>query len=63
MDKYAMFMDWKNQDCENDYTTQGNLLIQCNPYQVTNASFFGRFRKKYQNLYGNTKDPKHPKQF
>ena len=25
MEKYTMFMDWKNQYCENDYTTQGNL--------------------------------------
>ena len=32
-----MFLDWKNQHCENDYTTQSNLQIQCNPYQTTNA--------------------------
>ena len=31
-----MFLDWKNQYCENDYTTQSNLQIQCNPYQTTN---------------------------
>ena len=29
-----MFLDWKNQYCENDYTTQSNLQIQCNPYQA-----------------------------
>ena len=23
--------------CENDYTTQSNLQIQCNPYQTTNG--------------------------
>ena len=23
-----MFLDWKNQCCQNDYTTQGNLQIQ-----------------------------------
>ena len=34
-----MFFDWKNQHCENDYTTQSNLQIQCNPYQTTNGSF------------------------
>ena len=22
---YTMFLDWKNQYCENDYTTQSNL--------------------------------------
>ena len=33
-------MDWKNQYCENDYTTQNNLQIQCNPYQLTNGIFY-----------------------
>ena len=37
MEKYTMFMDWKNQYCQNDYTTQSNLQIQCNPYQATNG--------------------------
>ena len=32
-----MFLDWKNQYFENDYTTQSNLQIQCNPYQTTNS--------------------------
>ena len=36
MEKYTMLLDWKNQYCENDYTTQSNLQIQCNPYQTTN---------------------------
>ena len=39
MEKYTMFMDWKNQYSENEYTTQSNLQIQCNPYQATNAIF------------------------
>ena len=34
-----MFLDWKNQHCENDYTTQSNLQIKCNPYQTTNGIF------------------------
>ena len=34
-----MFLDWKNQHCENDYTTQSNLQTQCNPYQTTNGIF------------------------
>ena len=25
MEKYTMFMDWKNQYSENEYTTQSNL--------------------------------------
>ena len=34
-----MFMDLKNQYSENEYTTQSNLQIQCNPYQATNGIF------------------------
>ena len=39
MEKYAMFMDQKNQYSENDCTTHTNLQIQCNPYQVTSGIF------------------------
>ena len=47
MEKYTMFMDWKNQlfmdrknqYSENEYTTQSNLQIQCNPNQATNGIF------------------------
>ena len=35
MEKYTIFMDRKNQYSENEYTTQSNLQIQCNPYQAT----------------------------
>ena len=34
-----MYLDWKNQYFENDYTIQSNLQIQCNPYQTTNGLF------------------------
>ena len=34
-----MFLGRKNQYCENDYTTKGNLQIQCDPYQITNGIF------------------------
>ena len=37
-------MDWKNQYSKNEYTTQSNLYIQCNPYQATN-NIFHRIRK------------------
>ena len=30
-----MLLDWKNQNCQNDCTTQDNLQIHCNPYQIT----------------------------
>ena len=39
MEKYTMFMSRKNQHSENDYTTQSNLQIQCNPYEATNGIF------------------------
>ena len=34
-----MFMDWKNQYSENEYTTQSNLQTQSNPCQATNDIF------------------------
>ena len=40
MDTQTMFADWKNHYCQNDYTTQTNLQIQCNPYQITSGIFF-----------------------
>ena len=42
-----MFLDWKNQYCQNDYTTQGSLQIQCNPYQITNGIFHKTRTKKF----------------
>ena len=39
MEKYTMFMDQKTQYSENEYITQSNLQIQCNPYQATNGIF------------------------
>ena len=37
MEKYKMFVDWKNQYSENEYSTQSNLQIEHNPYQNTNG--------------------------
>ena len=34
-----MFLDWKNQYCDNNYTTKSNLQIQCNPYQIISGIF------------------------
>ena len=39
-------LGWKDQYCQNDYTTKGNLQIQCNSYQITNG-IFHRTRTKY----------------
>ena len=53
-----MFLDCKNQYCQNDYTIQDNLQIQCNPCEITNGIFCRARAKKKFNLYGNMKDPK-----
>ena len=41
MERFSVSMDWKNQYCKNDHTTQGNLEIQCDPYQKPMAFFIG----------------------
>ena len=35
---HTMFLDLKNQYCQNDYTTQGSVLTQCNLYQITKGT-------------------------
>ena len=57
MEGYIMFLNWNNQYCQNDYTTQTNLQSQCNHYQITMAFFTEIEQKNFFNLYGNTKDP------
>ena len=47
MERYTMFLDHKNQYYENDHTTNGNLQIQCNPYQITNGSFHTELELKF----------------
>ena len=54
MERYTMILDWKNQYCQNDYTTQGNLQIQCNPYQIING-IFNRTRTKNLKICMETK--------
>ena len=39
IEKYNMFMNWKNQYSDMVYVTQSNLQMQCNPYQATNGIF------------------------
>ena len=40
-----MLLDWKNQYCASDYTTQSKLQVQYNPYQITDG-IFHRVRTK-----------------
>ena len=51
MERYSIFLGRKNQYCENDYTTEHNLQIQCDPYQITN-SIFHRARTKNFAIHG-----------
>ena len=52
-----MFLDWKNQYYENDYTTQSNLQIQCNTYQITNGIFYGTRTKNLKICVEKQKTP------
>jgi len=41
-----MFLDWKNQYCQNNYTTRSDLQIQYNPYKITNGICFTELEQK-----------------
>ena len=48
-----LFVDWKNQHCQNDYITQGNLRFNVIPIKLPI-----QFLTELINLYGDTKDHK-----
>ena len=50
MERYSMFLDWENQYCKNGHTSQSNLQIQYNPYQITH-DIFHRARTNNPNIY------------
>ena len=56
MERHTMFLDWKNQYCENDYTSQSNLQIQCNLYQIAMA-FFTKLEQKIVQFLWKHKRP------
>ena len=56
MEKQTVFMDWKNKYSENEYTTQRNLQIQCNPYQATTV-FFTELERIISQFVGKYKKP------
>ena len=52
-----MFLGWKNQYCETDYTTKYKQQVQCNPYQVTNEIFHRTRRTKISHFIRKHKIP------
>ena len=54
--------DCKNQYSENEYTTQSNPQIQCNPYKATNGIFHRTRTNNFTICIETQKNLKQPKQ-
>ena len=57
MERYTMFLNWKNQHCENDSTTQNYLRIQFNPYQTITGIFQELEQKNFTIFMETQKTP------
>ena len=57
-DRYTMFLDWKNQHCENDFTTRKQSTESMQSLSNYRQHFSQNQNKKFDNLYGHTKDLK-----
>ena len=57
MQRYPMFLDWKNQYCENPHSAPNNLQIQCNPYQNSHCIFHRNRKKTILKFVWNYKRP------
>ena len=62
MERYTMFLDWKNQYCENDYTTPKQSTDSMQFLSNYQWHFSHNQNKNFYDSYGNTKDPQNPKQ-
>ena len=57
MVRYTMFLDLKNQYCQNDYITKCDPQIQCKLYQITNGTFHRTRTKNFQICMETQKTP------
>ena len=56
MERYSMILGWKNLYCKIGHSTQSNLQIQCNPYQITH-DIFHRTRTNNPKIYMEPQKP------
>ena len=55
MERYTMFLDWKNQFCENNHTTK--TIYRFTEISINYQWYFSEL-EQFHNVYGNTKDLK-----
>ena len=55
-DIHTILSDWKNQYCQNNYNTQGNLQIHAIPIKLP-RTFFTELEKNISSLFESIKDP------
>ena len=53
MERYSIFWDWKDQQCQNNCIAQIKPQIQCNPYPISN-DIFHKIKTTKKSVYGET---------